>query len=251
MPVCRIERTLGQALVTMERSGSRPATSRRPARTSSGRTAGVAVPYDQLEYRTRPGLARDLGHSPTRHRRSSDSTAAGSRTCAAPSWSCARPRPRRAARNAATAALGGRRGHAGQPDPPVGWPRGGRRATPSACRRTSSDVEARRQRRVERGAHDLRVATRGERRSRGTRPRWRRRSGAAPAYEILGCGLKPEEYAIGTAARTQRPLERPREVAVAGEAQPAALGVADPQPLDAEGGLLRSGCSRHRHSDRR
>ena len=35
-----------------------------------------------------------------------------------------------------------------------------------------------------------------------------------------------------------RPLEGPGEVAVAGEPQPAALGVADPQPLDRRGLLL-------------
>ena len=49
---------------------------------------------------------------------------------------------------------------------------------------------------------------------------------------MRGCGLKPEEYAIGIRARTSRPLEGAAEVAVAGEAEPTALGVADPQSLD-------------------
>ena len=48
--------------------------------------------------------------------------------------------------------------------------------------------------------------------------------------------MKPAEYAIGTPARRSARSQRALEVAVAGEAQPAALGVAQPQPLHAGGG---------------
>ena len=65
--------------------------------------------------------------------------------------------------------------------------------------------------------------------------------GAAFAYEIRGCGEKPDEYAIGTCGPAQRALEGPAEVAVAGEPGPPPTGVPEPQPLHRAAGAVPAG----------
>ena len=108
------------------------------------------------------------------------------------------------------------------------------------------DVQARRQRGVEGGPHRARARRPRPARSRGTPPRWPRRSATALAYEIRGCGREAGRVRHRHPGPAQRPLEGPAEVAVAGEPGPAALGVLDPEPLHRRRLLLRLGLATDR-----
>ncbi len=104
-----------------------------------------------------------------------------------------------AARNAATAAWARSTGTA-TVDPPAAGLQHSDSAAPGDSDHLDH-VEAVRQRLVESGVDRGRVDHLGQRRARGTPPRWPTRWATAPAYEIRGCGLKPDEYAIGNRAR--------------------------------------------------
>ena len=94
-------------------------------------------------------------------------------------------------------------------------------SAPGGARRPSTTSSPSRQCRVQGGAHPLGVATARSARSPGTPPRWPRRSATAFAYEMRGCGEKPEVYAIGTCARrSARSKARPKSRWLVNRARP-------------------------------
>ena len=226
-PRCRSLRRVGPARsgsAVAEPVRSRPATSRSPARMSSGRTAGVPC-------RTTTSSIAHSSASSTRagaHRQARPRPP-GSRTCGAPAWSSARPRRSVGPGTASTAASASASGHPGSSTAHA--PASSRSArAPGAATTTStmsrpSGSASSSWRRTTSGSHScehpdlevLRLARRAGRRGVGVGdPRMRVETGRVRDRE--------PRPAHGT-------LERPPEVAVAGEAQPAALGVADPQLL--------------------
>ena len=170
------------------------------------------------------------GHRPARRAPTGSPRRPGSRRCGCPSWSSARPRPRRGPGTASTADCGLGASGTREARPPTHPPRAGRPALPARPRRhrRCRDRPAAPRRAA---AYDvgvalpehpdlevLRLTGRSGRRRVGVRdPRVRVETG-----RVRDRDARP---AHGT-------LERPTEVAVAGEAQPAALGVADPDLLD-------------------
>ena len=205
-------------------AGTKPATARSAASTSSGRTAGVTcrTTSSSIAQPSWPGAADAL--APT--------TAARASSCRRPAFVSRSTSTRSAARKASSAAASVGRRHAGQLDPP------GRGVDPVGQR-------------VRRRAGPRRTPARPARPA-GTRPAppaadRRRRREASPisrysaslatpvgaAADVGDLRVRGEAGRVGhrDAGPAQRPLERPGEVAVRGEAQPAALGVPHPHPL--------------------
>ena len=123
----------------------------------------------------------------------------------------------------------------GQLDPPAPTRRSGRPGHPAPATHGLEHVQARARapRRARDAASPGRPRSAG--RSPGTRPRWRPRSGAALRVRDLGVRGEALRVRDRHAGPAERPLERPGEVAVRGEAQRAALGVPDPDPLHDRG----------------
>ena len=173
--------------------------------------------------------------------------------CAAPSWSSARPAPRRWRGTSPTAARGRPRRRRRQrrssqrlassrsaSEPPGAGSTTSSTSSPSGSASSRSACDPA-------GVDDLgepdlevlRLAGRPGRRGAGVRD---------PRVRVEARGVRHRDP-----GPEHRPLEGPAEVAVAGEPQPAALGVADPQPLDRRGLLLGlvSHRARHARPDRR
>ena len=196
-----------------------------PVSTSSGRTAGYGVPQHQVEPGPVTGAAAPRARPPPR----------GSRTRAAPSWSSARTGTASVARNAATAAAAASGGAVtsisqwlassrSASDPP-GDSTTSSTSRPSGSASSSSGVHGGRV--DDLGEADLEVLRLAGRAGR-------RRAGVGDArVRVEARGVRHRDP-----GPEHRPLEGPAEVAVAGEPEPAALGVADPQPLDRRGLLL-------------
>ena len=202
--------------------------------------------------------SRSIAHGPApsprgtrvRARRSSATTAARASKVRSPFLVIRETSARSAARKAATAACRGRRLDAGQPDLPDRGLQPVGQALGLDVRRRRGDldhlehVEVVRQRRVQRGPQPLRVAALGQPDLEVLRlagDPGRRRAGVADL------GVRREAGRVGHRHRgpAQRPLEGALEVAVAGEPQPAALGVVHPQPL--HGRRRRRSVRRARH----
>ena len=214
--------------------GRRSATAARAANTSSGRTAGVtcrttmcsiAQPASSTADALVTAARASMSRSPFFVRLATVTTSAREERS---------PRP-----------APGRRAHAGQLDPPGGGVDAvGQRAAALGGLDALQDVESGGSA-ASRAARDrLGVPPLGQAdlqvlglagRARGRRAevadlRVRREAGRERHRH-----LRP----------AQRALQRPREVAVRGEAEPAALGVADPQPLDGRRRRRAVGLPRH------
>ena len=183
------------------------------------------VPYDQVRVSHSPASPRARAHA--RRRRPAR------RACACPFL---------VSRSTGTA-LGGeerldrllRRRRAATPGSRIAQLRGLDAVRQAACptRRLDDllDVDADRQALVERRRSAPRSTPLGDAGSRRTPPRDATPVGAAPTQLILGCGEKPARVGHRHLRPAQRALEGAGDVAVAGEAQPAALGVAQAELL--------------------
>ena len=208
--------------------GSSPATAASPVSTSSGRTAGTACRSTRSSARARRSCGRDRQRRRPRARQSKlaqallghplDEHLVGGEERRDRGRDLARPAPSSVDAPAAGLEQVGER-PAGRLDHLER--RRGRRAAPRRARRARR--RGRRPRRAPISRYSASLADPVGRGAGVGDPRVR--------VEARGVGHRdpgPED----------RPLEGAAEVAVAGEAQPAALGVADPQPLDGRGLLL-------------
>ena len=228
--------------------GARSATARRPDRTSSGRTAGVTCRTTSRSIAQGPSPAYQAGRAApvpvpvtSRDGLQADHGRPGRRRSADRSSYGVRPRPDSAARKADTACSASCGVDAVQPQlphgsgQPVGEPR-----------RTGldgvDDVEAGRQRLVEQLTQLVGVAVlrQGDLQVLGLAAR---AGGCGIGVRHLRVRGEPRRVRHGHLGTPQRPLEGALEVAVAGEPEAAALGVAQSDALHRRCGRRAFGLS--------